>query len=139
MKSVKEIVHDVANSLSDGATLDDAMHALFVRQKLERSVKAIDEGQVYTQEEVEEFFMGKDGSLREGLNSPAALTRITISADKMNGQPCIREMRLTARRILEALATFQSWQVVVAEFPGIEEEDIRQTLLFAAHRVNDST
>ena len=32
--------------------------------------------------------------------------RITTDPAVMNGQPCIRGMRLTVRRVLEALATY---------------------------------
>ena len=34
--------------------------------------------------------------------------RITIEPGKMNGQPCIRGLRLTVRRVLEALGTYES-------------------------------
>jgi len=34
------------------------------------------------------------------------LNRITIDPAKMNGQACIRGMRLTVRRVLEALAMY---------------------------------
>ena len=30
--------------------------------------------------------------------------RITIDPELMNGQPCIRDMRLTVRRVVEAVA-----------------------------------
>ena len=30
--------------------------------------------------------------------------RITIDPNRMNGQPCIRGMRLTVRRVVEAVA-----------------------------------
>lgn len=65
------------------------------------------------------------------------LDRITVGADIMNGQPCIRGMRLTVRRVLEALATYPSWREVIAEYPELEEEDIRQALEFAAHSMDD--
>ena len=34
--------------------------------------------------------------------------RITIEPRKMNGQPCIRGLRLTVRRVLEALRSLQN-------------------------------
>jgi hypothetical protein len=40
MQNVKQIVHGIADQLPEQATLDDAMHALYVRQKLERSLQA---------------------------------------------------------------------------------------------------
>ena len=32
--------------------------------------------------------------------------RITIDPAKMNGQPCVRGLRLTVRRVLELMATY---------------------------------
>jgi len=34
------------------------------------------------------------------------LDRITMDVARMNGEPCIRGLRLTVRRVLEALATY---------------------------------
>ena len=57
MKTVKQIVHDIADHLPDQATLDDAMHALYVRQKLARSLQAAEEGKVTSQEEMEKRYL----------------------------------------------------------------------------------
>lgn len=65
------------------------------------------------------------------------LDRITVNADIMNGQPCIRGMRLTVRRVLEILATYPSWQEAMAEYPELEEADIQQALEYAAHSMDD--
>ena len=53
MSSVKKIVRDIADHLPEEATFDDAMYALYVRQKLEEGLRDIDEGPhlYYTQEE----------------------------------------------------------------------------------------
>jgi uncharacterized protein (DUF433 family) len=55
----------------------------------------------------------------------------------MNGQPCIRGMRLTVRRVLEALATYPDRQQLRAEYPEVEDEDIRQALEYAAANLDD--
>lgn len=55
----------------------------------------------------------------------------------MNGQPCIRGMRLTVRRVLEALATYPDRQEFAAEYPELEDEDIRQALAYAAAHLDD--
>lgn len=57
MQNVKQIVHDIAEHLPEQATLDDAMHALYIRQKLERSLQAAKEGKVISQEEMERRFL----------------------------------------------------------------------------------
>jgi len=48
----------------------------------------------------------------------------------MNGEPCIRNLRLTVRRVLEALALFPDRAELKREYPELEDEDIRQALAF---------
>ncbi len=59
------------------------------------------------------------------------LDRITSNPNKMNGQPCIRDLRLTVSRVVELLATYPDRQELFQEFPELEEEDIQQALIFA--------
>jgi len=59
MKTIRQILHDIAEDLPDEASVDDAMLALYVRQKLEEGLRDLDEGRTYTQEEVEEHLLGK--------------------------------------------------------------------------------
>jgi predicted transcriptional regulator len=59
MQTVKQIVHDIADHLPEQATFDDAMHALYVRQKLEEGLRDLDQGRTYTQDEVEQKLLGK--------------------------------------------------------------------------------
>jgi uncharacterized protein (DUF433 family) len=65
------------------------------------------------------------------------LNRITSGPAVMNGQPCIRGLRLTVRRVLEALATWLDRNELRREYPELEDEDIRQALIFAAARLDD--
>ena len=58
--------------------------------------------------------------------------RITIEQGKMNGQPCIRGLRLTVRRVLEALGTYSSREELRADYPELDDEDIRQAISYAA-------
>jgi uncharacterized protein (DUF433 family) len=60
------------------------------------------------------------------------LDRITINPKRMNGQPCIRDLRLTVRRVLEILALYPDRAELRREYPELEEEDIRQALAHAA-------
>ena len=59
MQTIKQIVHDIADHLPEQATFDDALYALYVRQKLEEGLRDLDEGRTYTQEEVEQRLLGK--------------------------------------------------------------------------------
>jgi len=63
--------------------------------------------------------------------------RITIDPTKMNAQPCIRGMRLTVRRVLEALAVYPDRRDLNHEYPELVEEDIRQALVYAAAHLDD--
>jgi uncharacterized protein (DUF433 family) len=67
----------------------------------------------------------------------AAFDRITQEPTKMNGQPCIRGMRLTVRRVLEALGRYPDRRELFAEYPELEEEDVQQALAFAAANLDD--
>lgn len=66
-----------------------------------------------------------------------ASDRITSDPAVMNGQPCIRGMRLTVRRVLESLATYSDREQFRAEYPEVDDEDIRQSLQYAAANLDD--
>src|SRR6266403_1781131 len=62
---------------------------------------------------------------------------ITMELGQMNGEPCIRGLRLTVRRVLEALAIYPDRAELKREYPELEDEDIRQALAFAATLLDD--
>ena len=63
--------------------------------------------------------------------------RITSRPDRMNGQPCVRDLRLTVRRVLEALAAYPDRADLLREYPELEPEDIPQVLGYAATALDD--
>ncbi len=65
------------------------------------------------------------------------LDRITINPARMNGQPSIRNLRLTVRRVIELLALYPDRDDLRQEYPELEDEDIRQSLLYAAACLDD--
>ena len=65
------------------------------------------------------------------------LDRITINPQICLGQPTIRGMRITVAFILKLLASKLSIEEILAAYPELEEEDIRQTLNYAAWTVSD--
>ncbi len=65
--------------------------------------------------------------------------RITVNPELMNGQPCIRDMRLTVRRVVEAVALYPDWKELQEEYPELDNEDIRQALEFAAMNLDTQT
>ena len=73
----------------------------------------------------------------EGVQSVLGYDRITIDPNQMGGQPCVRGMRLTVRRVLEAIATYSDREALRREYPEFQEEDIKQVLEFAAANLTD--
>jgi uncharacterized protein (DUF433 family) len=58
--------------------------------------------------------------------------RITIDPEMMSGKPCIRGLRVTVGMVVEALSAGRTTEQLLADFPFLEEPDIREALAFAA-------
>lgn len=67
----------------------------------------------------------------------AGFDRITVDPEQMNGQPCIRGMRLTVRRVVEAISLYPNREDLFREYPELREEDLRQALEFAAANLEE--
>lgn len=65
------------------------------------------------------------------------LDRITINPNVCLGQPTIRGLRITVSVVLKMLAQGNTAQDVVAAYPELEEEDVRQAIRYAAWLVSD--
>jgi uncharacterized protein (DUF433 family) len=66
-----------------------------------------------------------------------AFDRITCDPTRLNGQPCVRNLRLTVRRVVEAVAAYPDRDELRREYPELEDEDIRQALEYAAAMLDD--
>ena len=64
--------------------------------------------------------------------------RITWNPNQMNGQPCIRGMRLTVRRVIEAVVLYPDRADLFRNYPELEPDDVQQALAFAAANLEDS-
>jgi len=53
MQSAKEEVMQLLKELPDNSTLEEIQYHLYVRQKIQRGIKDVEEGRIYTQEEME--------------------------------------------------------------------------------------
>ncbi len=71
------------------------------------------------------------------LTMPYRFDHITSDPARMNGQPCIRDLRLTVRRVVAAVALYPDRAELKREYPELEDEDIRQALEYAAESVED--
>jgi uncharacterized protein (DUF433 family) len=65
--------------------------------------------------------------------------RITINPYQMNGEPCIRNLRIPVTTILTMLAQGISFKDILKLYPDLEQADIDESLLFAAEslRIKD--
>lgn len=62
--------------------------------------------------------------------------RITVDPTMCGGKPCIRGMRITVRRVLELIATYDDRASLFSEYPFLEPEDLQQVLRYAAATVD---
>ena len=63
--------------------------------------------------------------------------RITSAPALLNGQPCIRGMRLTVRRVLEVLAIYPDRNELRSQYPELEDKGIREAVEYAATNLDD--
>ncbi len=67
------------------------------------------------------------------------MDRITITAGKRGGQPCVRHLRITVYDVLGWLAVGMSFDEIIEDFPELETADISACLAFAAQREHNLT
>lgn len=83
-------------------------------------------------------FLGRAGQLAiEYSSGMPRFDRITVDRKKLNGQPCIRGLRITLRSVLEAPAAYPDREELRQEYPELEDADIRQALEYAAAALDD--
>ncbi len=63
--------------------------------------------------------------------------RITRNPEILNGQPCIRNLRISVKRVLEILAIYDEREELFKEYPELEEKDLKQALEYAAASLED--
>ena len=62
------------------------------------------------------------------------LDRITLNPEVMGGKPCIRGMRVTVGTVVGLVASGHTHAEILALYPYLEADDIRQALAYAAWR-----
>jgi uncharacterized protein (DUF433 family) len=63
---------------------------------------------------------------------PRLLDRITIDAGVCHGKPCIRHLRYPVEFLLDLLSSGMTPELILADYPDIERDDILAALAFAA-------
>ncbi len=66
------------------------------------------------------------------------LNRITHNPEVMGGKPCIRGLRVTVGTIIGLMASGHSTADILNAYPYLEEEDLRESLAYAAWRVEET-
>jgi uncharacterized protein (DUF433 family) len=64
-------------------------------------------------------------------------SRITVDPARMGGAPCIRGLRIPVATIVGMVAEQMSQTEILAHYPDLEAEDVREALLFAAESVRE--
>ncbi len=60
------------------------------------------------------------------------INRITLNPEVCFGKPTIRNMRYPVEMILDLLSAGMSNKELIEDYPGLENDDIKACLLFAA-------
>ena len=72
------------------------------------------------------------------MNQEDILKRIVLMPDVMTGKPVIRGTRLTVQYILNLLAQGLSENEILAEYQGLQHDDITACLLYASKTIADT-
>jgi len=67
------------------------------------------------------------------------LDRITFNPEIMAGRACIRGMRITVAHLVNLVANGMNEEGILADYPDLEPEDIRQALQYAAFLAREET
>ena len=66
-----------------------------------------------------------------------AFERITTDPDVMGGIPCIRGLRVPVATVVAMVADRMSVEEILRDFPYLEEEDVAESLRYAAEAVRE--
>ena len=76
-------------------------------------------------------------SCSHGKLESMSFTRITVRGDQMGGVPCIRGLRIPVATVVGMLADGVSDVEILAAYPDLEAEDIREAMRYAAEAVSE--
>ncbi len=63
--------------------------------------------------------------------------RISRNPEVLNGLPCIRNLRISVKRVLEISAIYDDRKELFREYAELEELDLKQALEYAAASLED--
>lgn len=62
--------------------------------------------------------------------------RISVEPDKLEGKPAIRGLRISVETVVRLIAAGRGFDDILADYPDLEREDIKQALEYAAAATN---
>jgi len=65
------------------------------------------------------------------MNRDDLLHRITARSDVFGGKPIIRDLRISVEMVLSLLAQGEAADAILADYPGLEADDITACLAYA--------
>jgi uncharacterized protein (DUF433 family) len=68
-----------------------------------------------------------------------AFTRIKIDPTKMDGTPCIRDLRIPVSVVVGMIGQGMTDEEVLKFYPDLEKEDIREAVQYAGQAVREKT
>lgn len=66
-----------------------------------------------------------------------SFTRITVQPDQMGGVPCVRGLRIPVATVVGMVADGMGETEIVAAYPDLEAEDVREAIRYAAEAVRE--
>lgn len=65
--------------------------------------------------------------------------RITVNPEQCDGKPCVRGLRIPVHLVLRLLANGKTTAEITADYPELEEPDIKQAMEYAAWLASEKT
>lgn len=72
-----------------------------------------------------------------GRENAVKFARITVNPKQMGGVPCIRGLRIPVATVVGMVADGMTEKEILAAFPDLEREDIREALRYAAEAIRE--
>lgn len=63
--------------------------------------------------------------------------RITVDPHQMGGVPCLRRLRIPVATVVGMVADGMTVEEILAAYPDLDREDIREALQYAAEAVRE--
>ncbi len=73
------------------------------------------------------------------MTDPHLLERIRTNPQIFGGKPIIRDLRISVELVLSLLAQGETLENLLADYPGLEVEDIRACLAYAHAVIADES